>query len=98
LVARDSSRLATLAQATQQHERDGAHQRQEDDANRPAVLLLVEGLDARLDVLVGVGILRLDLLRDVDELALRLLACHPGREMTKRLQRSERSAFAPRCR
>ena len=30
----------------QQHERDGAHQRQEHGADRPAVLALVEGLDA----------------------------------------------------
>ena len=40
-----------------------------------------------LDVLVGVGILRLEALRDVDHLALRLLARDAGREVAERLQR-----------
>ena len=81
----------------QQHERDRAHQRQEHGADRSAVLLLVERLDARLDVLVGVGVLRLELLRDVDQLALRLLARHAGREVAERLQRTLSCASASRC-
>ena len=53
---RASSRFATLAQAISSTNADGAHQRQKDRADRAAVEALVEGLDLRLHVFVGVGI------------------------------------------
>ena len=88
LVARDSSRLATLAQAISSTNATAPISDRNIDADRAAVLLFVERLDARLDVLVGVGILRLESLRDVDHLALRLLARDAGRQVAERLQRA----------
>ena len=67
----------------QQDERDRAHQREEHDANRPAVLLLVERQDAGLDVLVGLGILLFDLSGYVDQLRLPVRSRDAGRQVSE---------------
>jgi hypothetical protein len=64
----------------EQHERDGAHERQEDDTNLAAVDTLVVRLHDGADVLVRIRIFRRQSRRDGVDLGLRLLLRHARRE------------------
>ena len=96
LVARDSSRLATFAHAISSTNATAPISDRNTVRIGPPFMFSLNVWTVRLDVLVGVGILCLELLRDVDQLALRLLARHAGREMAEHLQRPLSCASASR--
>ncbi len=70
----------------EQHEADGAHQRQEYRADRAAIESPVERLDLWLNVLVGVGIILRETLTDREHLGARLGRGHLGIQPAEHLE------------